>query len=141
RRDEGISPDLSRTAAVAARDQAPSLWHRVRDALEDVTGYEESFAVGFSLERLLPCLAATWKRHLQGGKDLAESEAARSQGRCGRNTVSNDSKHQNHGPADELSFPDRRKGPSRRPLQTNQRRVLHRGESPTRRLSRQPVRH
>ena len=50
-------------------------------------------------------------------------------------TIQND---QDHGAADELPFPDRREGDSVRPLQTDQRRILHGRQSSAGRVSRQP---
>src|SRR6266498_3865294 len=64
RRDERIPADISRAAAVAARDQTTSLRHRIRDAAQDVAGYEKPSSLGFSLRGLLPRLATDGRRDL-----------------------------------------------------------------------------
>src|SRR5438105_2925467 len=77
RRDEGVSTHLRAAPAVAARDQAASLWHRARNAAQDAAGHEQPFAVGLSLGRFQSGLARRRRGDMQDGGALAQRAASR----------------------------------------------------------------
>ena len=101
----------------------------------------EPLARGISRGRFQPRLHRGRPGDLQDGEALAGCAAAERPRRGRRGALQGHPDDQDHGAAVELHLADRREGDPPRPLQADQGRLLHRGDTAAFGLPRQPVHH
>ncbi len=138
--DAGVPADDPRAAAPAPRDQAASLRDRVRHPPAHAPGHAEPRARRIPRRRLQPGLPRRRARDLPDGQAVAERAAAQHPRRGRRGALQGHPGDQDHGAAVELDLAHRREGDPPRPLQADQGRVLHRGDSAARGVPRQSLR-